>query len=293
VLAAGGIENETNTITAELYDPATGKWRPTGSMTVARAAHTATLLRNGKVLVAGGSEGVIAFSSAELFDPAREMWTRTGDMTQQRRAHTATLLASGRVLIAGGGSPAGGILSSAELYDSATGMWTMTGDMTNPRRGHTATRLVSGNVLVAGGAESGMLDSGILSSAELYDPASGKWTAAGALHESPNLSFDSPPTNWPSYTGELSGVLELRVKNPNDFKVRVALRSERKGKDFIVQANSIESVHVPDGRYSVYFHYSTDPDGLYQGDGFTLENRGAEITITKVVNGNYNIRKVK
>ena len=106
-------------------------------------------------------------------------------------------------------------------------------------------------------------------------------------------TFSSPPTNWPSYSGKLTGLQEVRVKNPNDFKVRVGLRSEGKGKDFIVSPNGTESVNVPDGQYEVYFNYSSDPDGLYQGDSFTLKDNGAEITITKVVNGNYGIRKVK
>jgi hypothetical protein len=101
------------------------------------------------------------------------------------------------------------------------------------------------------------------------------------------------PANWPSYSGEFTGSHEVRVKNPNDFKVRVGLRSEGKGKDFIVGPNSTESVRAPNGRYDIYFHYSSDPSGLYQGNGFTLVDNGVEITITKAVNGNYGIRKVK
>ena len=42
----------------------------TGSMTVARSWHTATLLPNGMVLIAGGtSDGVTAVASAELYEP--------------------------------------------------------------------------------------------------------------------------------------------------------------------------------------------------------------------------------
>jgi ankyrin repeat protein len=105
--------------------------------------------------------------------------------------------------------------------------------------------------------------------------------------------IEAPPASWPSYSSELMGSHEVRVKNPNDFKVRVGLRSDGKGKDFIVSPNGTESVNVPNGRYDIYFNYSSDPSGLYQGDSFTLNDNGVEITITKVVNGNYGIRKVK
>jgi hypothetical protein len=61
--------------TAELYDPAAGAFVATGSMTAARETHTATLLKNGKVLIAGGvSYGGIgiyygATATAELYSP--------------------------------------------------------------------------------------------------------------------------------------------------------------------------------------------------------------------------------
>jgi hypothetical protein len=87
--------------------------------------------------------------------------------------------------------------------------------------------------------------------------------------------------------------MEVRVKNPNEFKVRVGLRSDGRGQDFIVTANGTDSVHVPNGRYDIYFQYSTEPDSLYQGDSFTLSDNGVEIQIVKIVNGNYGIRKVK
>jgi len=115
--------------------------------------------------------------------------------------------------------------------------------------------------------------------------------SANVVTASDNIG--TPPTNWPRYSSELTGLQEVRVKNPYDFAVRVGLRSEDKGKDFIVLPNGTESVKVPNGRYEIYFNYSNDPGGLYQGDSFTLENNGVKITITKVVNGNYGIRKVK
>ena len=105
--------------------------------------------------------------------------------------------------------------------------------------------------------------------------------------------FDSPPPAWPKSSGGLAGTMEVRIKNPNDFKVRVGLRSDGNGLDFVVPASGTQSAFVPNGRYDIYFQYSKDPSSVYQGDSFTLNNNGVEIQIVQVVDGNYGIRKVK
>jgi Kelch motif/Galactose oxidase, central domain len=183
VLVAGG-SYETPTLTyylssAELFDPATGTWTTTGSLTAERFQHTATLLPNGKVLVVGGWNSSFMPYSTELYDPASGTWTNTGSLNIARYLHTATLLANGLVLVAGGHSPyLGGYLASAELYDPASGTWTNTGSLNNAREYHTATLLPDGQVLVAGGDNM----SGTLASAELYDPARGGWTTTDSLN---------------------------------------------------------------------------------------------------------------
>ena len=145
---------------------------PTGSMTVAREAHTATLLQNGQVLIAGGTDGSSSLASAELYDPMSQAFTATGNMMIAQLGHSATLLANstlpnyGKVLMAGGGS------QIAELYDPTAGTFAATGSMVAPRTGQTATLLQNGQVLIAGGETA---------SAELFNPSSGTFTATGSM----------------------------------------------------------------------------------------------------------------
>src|SRR6266487_3627342 len=56
--------------------------------------------------------------------------------------------------------------------------FTNTGSLNTARFAHTATLLSNGKMLVAGG----FANSGNLTSAELYDPASGSWSATGSLN---------------------------------------------------------------------------------------------------------------
>jgi large repetitive protein len=179
VLVAGGDDGGGHALTsAEIYDPPSGTWTGTGSLGIPRAQHTATLLADGKVLVAGGFDSSGHESaSAELYDPASGTWTATGSLTTARMIHTATLLPNGNVLVAGGNFTP---LASAELYDPASGTWMATGSLATARGNQTETLLPNGKVLVTGGIFGPSL-SNILSSAELYDPASGSWSAAGPL----------------------------------------------------------------------------------------------------------------
>jgi N-acetylneuraminic acid mutarotase len=181
VLVAGGNSTRYPYValaSAEIYDPTTGTWTMTGSLSAARLVHTAALLPTGKVLVAGGTPNdVQVLSSAELYDPASGVWTVTGALNAARSVYTATLLPNGKVL-AVGGLGSGGVLSSTEMYDPATGTWMVSAPLNNARRWHTATLLASGKVLIAGGNN---MTGEIPPIAELYDPATGTWTASGAM----------------------------------------------------------------------------------------------------------------
>jgi N-acetylneuraminic acid mutarotase len=161
-----------------------GTWMTTGSLNIARCAHTATLLPDGQVLVAGG-EGAngTMLSSAELYNPATGKWTVTGRMATPRMEHTATLLLDGQVLVVGG-TNSSTFLSSAELYNPSTGKWTMTGSLTVPRASQGAALLESGDVLVAGGispAFPGSTSGTATTSAELYDSSAGTFRATTSM----------------------------------------------------------------------------------------------------------------
>ena len=178
VLVAGGRGSETcfkPTSSAELYDPVSGTWSPTGSLNTARAGHTATLLQNGLVLVAGGyaADGYLYLNSAELYDPATGTWHPTASFKKIRSSDSsdAPLLQNGKVLVVGVGDAE----LDAELYDPETEIWSST----SPPTGYYLEKLAllpDGKVLSFGWD----WDYAV---AELYDPATQQWSSATGFND--------------------------------------------------------------------------------------------------------------
>ena len=120
VMVAGGLRdgNPHVTASAEIYDPATGLWSRSRSMSTPRSEFTANLLNDGRVFAAGGgSGGTDASNIIEEFDPASGKWRiLTTTLATARRLHTTTNLLDGSLIIAGGISPAITLVPTAELF---------------------------------------------------------------------------------------------------------------------------------------------------------------------------------
>jgi len=189
-------------MTAQLYDPSTGSFVPTGSMKVGRQSHDALRLRDGRVLVVdwgGRSElydprtgtwsvlpDVLVGGSADsqvllgdgrvlrvrgdgaaIFAPATLSWSETGaPRVARNQSWTLTALSDGGALLAGGTRNDGSPMVLAERFDPATNAFLPTGPLTFARDQPSAISLADGRVLILGFSAEG------ITAAELYDPRS-------------------------------------------------------------------------------------------------------------------------
>lgn len=185
----------------ELYDPAASRFTAGPDMRFPRRHHTMTPLADGRVLVAGGIQlrgtGFGASPNTEVYEPVANAFVEGPRMVAAsgRWLHSATRLADGRVLLAGGrdnncgNGCAWSSLASAEIYDPATNAFTATGSLGIARHGHGAALLPDGRVLILGGETTVDLGSGSdqVTTAEVWDPATGRFTPHGATRDGRSL----------------------------------------------------------------------------------------------------------
>jgi hypothetical protein len=159
----------TDTATIMAVTPAPGSFQPTGSLGTARMSGAVTELRDGRILVAGGiGPQVVGLTAAELYDPATGQFTPTGALGKPRKTPHAVTLNDGRVLVMGFDDLQG---PSTEIYDTATGQFTP-GPNTSLAGASEIVLLGDGRAFVITGN----------TTAELFDPATNSFSAAGALN---------------------------------------------------------------------------------------------------------------
>ena len=184
VLVTGGVADVYGKLPltgAELYDPATGGWRPTGSFNTIQASHSTTRLASGKVLAVGHADDGFPYR-AELYDPATETWSNTNSPNIRGDLIASTiLLPNGKVLAVSG--------DSAALYDPTTEIWSSAGNPgLQPVAPQAMTLLASGKVLVI-----------MAFGAQLYDPNEGTWRITGSPRAMRTIGKDRARP-LPSYT---------------------------------------------------------------------------------------------
>ncbi len=175
---------------AEVYDPATGAWTTLPTMSNFRAAHSANLLPDGRVLITGGTKGNSAheltnvldllgtsLKDSQIFDPATNSWSSGPNLPEPKAGHGAITLADDRILISGGithvtifGIPIPDFSSQASIYDPATNSFSSAGGIGTKRALFAETLLPDGRVAILAGAGGDIFNVGPIRQCNVYDP---------------------------------------------------------------------------------------------------------------------------
>lgn len=179
------------------------RWVEGSSLRISRSAHTATLLKDGRVLIVGGERRDRTMNANTEFIDTKDGAVSAGPNTPLTLSnHGASLLPNGDVLVMGGGhsnsigSPDGSeARAETFIYRVAKNDWEKAAPMSTPRSYFGLARLADGRVLVAGGAGSEHVTQFLpgsganeelgkaLSSVELFDPKTESWSSLPPLSE--------------------------------------------------------------------------------------------------------------
>ena len=278
ILIIGGCEGSTpqEDNSAELFDPRTSKFSPTGSTTASHDAYgSAILLEDGRVLIAGGSAGEPGQNGreAELYDPGTGTFSRTGSMIDAPSIFFGSaLLPDGRVLFVGSDQPASQTM--AELYDPGTGTFSRTGSMIDAHpNGLGSALLPDGRVLIAGGDDQG--------TAELYDPGTGTFSRTGSMTQALDvMSCTTLLDGRVLFTGSAVSLTSQSSAGPAGKGTGFALVDFRRGSSQAQQRPPVFAL-VPETMLAQVY----DPkSGKFSAAGPMIEPRG-EYTATLLPDG--------
>ncbi|MCZ6816667.1 MAG: hypothetical protein O7F76_08185 [Planctomycetota bacterium] len=149
---AAGTHVGTPLNTVEVYDPTTGVFVNGPPMSARRADHTASSLKDGRVVIAGGA-------SWQVFAPAGDAWSEDVQLQHRRSSHAAVVIedfggvdGEDRVLLIGGSGTGS---NTIELLDPCTmSSIIMSSTLAHGVDDLAAGRLPDGRILIVGGQTS-------------------------------------------------------------------------------------------------------------------------------------------
>ena len=175
VLVVGGFAEEGRRPlnSAELFDPVRERWTTTGSLRLGRGGHAAALLGDGRVLVAGGWVGPSTYTdTTELYDPRTGKFTPGPQLPVAADGLAAAALPDGCALVVGGQTRSQ-VATNRAVTICPDGRSREVGSLATARFKLGIASLESGQVLVLGGTPD---DATLLTSSELYSPATGRFS---------------------------------------------------------------------------------------------------------------------
>jgi len=172
------------TCSCQLAFSTVGSWTTQAGPPAPITTNNVVALTDGRVAVFGGLSLQTGQESAQtvLYDPVRNTWTSGAPMPGPAFPDVVISLRDGTVLAEGGLDTRTGTMSGATwLYDPAGNSWSRAGDLLEPRGGPSFTLLSDGRVLIAGGGVPGHDTQQDVTSAEVFDPQTRRWSQAGRL----------------------------------------------------------------------------------------------------------------
>ena len=183
----------------EIFREQDGAWSGASPLRTGRFDHTATPLKDGRILVVGGyteDRDVVRHvlretritRDCEVLDPRRKEWTSVQSLNVRRARHQSVLLGAGEVLVVGGYTSASEITDSCEVFSPENSKWTVVERLPQLRSNFQLCPFPGGDALLIGGMEVNEKGEAISEDSEevrhtyRFKAASRTWTRGPKLH---------------------------------------------------------------------------------------------------------------
>src|SRR5258706_12275469 len=173
-----------------------GSWTTERRLAAPIAGSYVIALGDGRLGIFGGFlAGGQPSNETLLYDLATGTWVKGAPRPGPAFADVIAVRPEGTALVEGGRDINGNFQGATSLYDPVRNIWSQAGSVIEPRIGPSSTLLSDGRLMIAGGSvllaqpeqtPNGEVDFRPIATAEIYDPATRKWSLAGGLEEARN-----------------------------------------------------------------------------------------------------------